>query len=110
MTRASQHSEGADHGHADDLAALLQAVLESAAVTEPAIRAAAYRGDKLPPPLSQYVAKVQRESYRITDADTQALLAAGYSPDAVFEVTVAAALGAAMWRLQAGLDALRQAR
>jgi hypothetical protein len=110
MGRANQHSQQADHRHADDLAALLQAVLESAAMTDHTTRAAAYQNDALPPPLRQYVAKVQAESYRITDADVQALLAAGHSQDAVFEITVAAALGAAMRRLEAGLGVLRKAR
>jgi hypothetical protein len=103
MTPASQPNLR----HADDLAALIHAVLEAPAVTEPALRAAAAHSQALPPPLSQYVAKVQRESHRLTEGDTQTLLSAGYSPDAVFEVTVAAALGAALERLEAGLNLLR---
>jgi hypothetical protein len=110
MAHANQHSQKADDRHADDLAALIRAVLESPAVADPATRAAAYQTDKLPPALRQYVAKVHGESYRITDGDVQALVAAGYSPDAVFEITVAAALGAAMRRLEAGLGVLREAR
>ena len=103
-------SEKADNRHADDVAELIRTVLEAPAVTAPATRAAAYHNNELPPPLGQYAAKVQAESYRITDDDIQALVAAGYSPDAVFEITVAAALGAAMQRLEAGLAVLRAAR
>ena len=47
-------------------------------------------------------------SYRVTDDDIEGLLAAGYSQDAIFEITVAAALGAASHRLEAGLRALKQ--
>src|SRR6188474_195038 len=103
-------NEKADGRHADELAALLRAVLDSPAVTDPATRAAAFDGDELPPPLGQYAAKVCGESDSITDDEVQALLAADCSPDAVFEVTVAAALGAAMERLEAGLSVLRERR
>jgi hypothetical protein len=110
MGPAKPRGEKAADRHADDLAALVRTVLEAPAFTEPAIRAAAFHNSELPPPLGPYVAKVQAESYRITDDDIQALVAAGYAPDAVFEITVAAALGAAMQRLEAGLAVLRAAR
>jgi alkylhydroperoxidase family enzyme len=110
MGSANQHSEKACQRHAEEVAALIGAVLESPAVTDPATRAAAYQSDELSPPLIDYVAKVRGESYRITDEDIQTLLTAGYSQDAVFEITVATALGAAMRRLEAGLGLLREAR
>ncbi len=110
MGHVSKHNEKADQRHADEVAALLRAVLESPTISDPATQTAAYKSDELPPPLSQYVAKVRGESYRITDDDVLALLATGYSQDAVFEITVAAALGAAMQRLEAGLCVLREAR
>jgi alkylhydroperoxidase family enzyme len=47
-------------------------------------------------------------SYRITDADIENLLAAGCSEDAIFEMTLAAAVGAASERLDAGLRTLRE--
>ena len=109
MEPANQQSENAYHRHAEEVTALLRAVLDSPAETEPATRAAAYQSDGLPPPLRQYVTKVRGESYRITDEDVQMLLSAGYSEDTVFEITVSAALGAAMRRLEAGLRALREA-
>jgi hypothetical protein len=110
MEPANQHSENAYRRHAEEVEALLRAMLESPAETDPATRAAAYRSDGLQPPLRRYVAKVHGESYRITEEDVQALLSAGYSEDAVFEITVAAALGAAMRRLEAGLGSLQEAR
>jgi len=111
MSRANlPGGEQADDRHADDVAELIRTVLKAPAVTAPATRAAAYHNNELPPPLGEYAAKVQAESYRITDDDIQSLVAAGYAPDAVFEITVAAALGAAMQRLEAGLGILREAR
>lgn len=51
-------------------------------------------------------ARVGSESYRVTDADIDALRAAGHSDDEIFELTVSAAVGAARVRLERGLAAL----
>ncbi len=61
----------------------------------------------IPPILAPYVDKVARHAYQVTDEDLAALAAAGLSEDAVFEVTVAAATGAGLARLERGLAALR---
>lgn len=53
--------------------------------------------------------KVRHASYRIADKDIEVVLAACGSEDAVFEMTLAAAVGAATDCLDAGLRALRQA-
>jgi alkylhydroperoxidase family enzyme len=53
------------------------------------------------------VDKVARHAYKVTDGDVAALQQAGSSDDAVFEVTVSAALGAALGRLERGMAALR---
>jgi hypothetical protein len=95
--------------HADGLSALLEAVLQSAGVTETTARAKAFAGDPLPPALEAYLAKVRGESYRVTDGDVGDLRAAGQSEDAIFELTVAAALGGAARGLAAALRALREA-
>ena len=63
-------------------------------------------GATLPPALTPYVDKVARHAYQVTDADVIAVRRAGNSEDAVFEITVAAALGAALGRLERGLAAL----
>ncbi len=60
----------------------------------------------LPADLRPYVDKVARHAYRVTDTDIIALRRAGHSEDAVFEITIAAALGAALGRLERGLAAL----
>lgn len=62
----------------------------------------------LPTDLQPYVAKVSRHAYKVTDRDVDALKAAGYSEDAIYEITVSAALGAALARLESGLNALRE--
>ena len=61
----------------------------------------------VPPALAAYVDKVARHAYRVTDEDLATLQRAGHSDDALFEVTVSAALGAALGRLERGLAALR---
>src|SRR2546423_4389512 len=63
--------------------------------------------DGVPVALQSYVDTVARHAYMVTDADVAALQAAGYSDDAIFEITVAAAVGAAMHRLERGMPALR---
>jgi hypothetical protein len=60
----------------------------------------------IPPALLPYLDKVVHHAYTVTDEDVEALKRAGLSEDQIFEATVAAALGAALERLQAGLAAL----
>lgn len=93
--------------HADLVAALRMAVFESPGETEPSSREAAGSGGPLPEPWASYAAKVRDHSYRVTDADIAALKAAGHGEEEIFEITVAAAQGAALRRLDAGLRALR---
>ena len=67
----------------------------------------ALAGADVPPALTAYLDKVARHAYKVTDEDLAALQRAGHSDDALFEVTVSAALGAALGRLERGLAALR---
>jgi hypothetical protein len=50
---------------------------------------------------------VALHAYKVTDEDLVALQRLGLSDDALFEMTVSAALGAAVCRLERGLAALR---
>ena len=59
-----------------------------------------------PPEFASYLEKVREHAYRVTDADVEALKAAGYSEDDIFEHTVAAAVAAGVERLDAGLSTL----
>lgn len=106
MSRSTADREAAHRRHADEIAALLQAVLTSPGATDPALRGAAYRGDAVPGSLADYLVKVRTQSYRVTDDDVNRMTA-GYSEDAVFELTIATALGAAHRQLEAGLRALQ---
>jgi hypothetical protein len=63
--------------------------------------------EDVPPALAAYVDKVAQHAYTVTDEDVGALQRAGTSDDALFELTVSAALGAALGRLERGLAALR---
>ncbi|GHO57905.1 hypothetical protein [Ktedonobacter robiniae] len=62
---------------------------------------------QVPAELERYITKVALYAYKVTDQDIEALCAAGYSEDAIFELTLSAALGAGMARLERGLSALK---
>lgn len=96
-----------------------RAALESEGVTDPSLRRAVFARSaelsggpaagmgEIPADLREYVDTVARHAYRITDEDLQALRRAGYSEDAIFEISVAAAVGAGLARLERGLGVLR---
>jgi alkylhydroperoxidase family enzyme len=92
--------------HRTFLDALVKDVLEQPGSAAPALRQAASRNRDLPAELAAYVGKVESSAYQVTDEEVAALAAAGYSEDQIFEITVAAALGAAVRRLEAGLAPL----
>jgi hypothetical protein len=71
-----------------------------------ALRDAAPPDRAAPADFAPYLDKVRNNAYRITDADVEALKAAGHSEDEIFEQTVSAAVGAGLSRLQAGLEAM----
>ena len=105
--------------HAANIQCLIDAVLTSPGDTDPALRRAvekqaaelggrsAAQTDQVPPELATYVKKVALHAYKTTEEDIEALRQAGYSEDAIFEITLSAALGAAMARLERGLAALK---
>ena len=101
----------------EDLTRLVDAVLSGPGKTTPELRravearAAALSGRQgtdatVPAELSGWVEKVARHAYRTTDEDIESLKAAGYSEDQLFELTVAAALGASRERLERALETL----
>jgi hypothetical protein len=61
----------------------------------------------VPAALRAYVDKVARHAYRVTDEEVEALGRAGYSEDAIFEITASVALAAGLGRLERGLAALK---
>jgi alkylhydroperoxidase family enzyme len=87
-------------------------VLESKGDTPAQLRWAVFHRhmDEVPAALRSYLSKVAEHAYKITDEDVDALKRAGYSDDAIFELTASAALGAAVTRLEKGLIALHESR
>ncbi len=99
------------------IAALIDGVLTEPGTTESdlrrlvAARAGALSGGQaadaaVPDDLSDWVAMVAQHAYKTTDQDVASLRAAGFSEDQIFEVTVAAAVGASRARLERALDAI----
>jgi alkylhydroperoxidase family enzyme len=71
-----------------------------------ALRASAQPERPAPTEFASYLEKVRTGAYAVTDADVEALKAAGYTEDEIFEQTVSAAVSAGLLRLDAGLKAL----
>ena len=113
-----------DQRYEDKTRSLTEAVLNSPGETDPAVRravearAAALAGrpaqagrptegtPEVPQALHSYIDKVPLHAYKTTDDDIQTLRTEGYSEDAIFELTLSAALGAGLARLERGLAAL----
>jgi hypothetical protein len=96
--------------HRAKLEALEAAILHDRGVLPPETRQAAASGDGTPEPFADYVDTIHRHAYRVTDRMVAGLKEAGAGEDEVFEISVAAAYGAARRRLDAGLRAVREAR
>jgi alkylhydroperoxidase family enzyme len=90
---------------AERLSALIDAVV-SAAGQLPVERRAAATGEPLPGPMGVFADKVRRRAYAVTDEDIDVLRQLGLNEDAIFELTIASAVGEASARLQAGLRAM----
>ena len=98
---------------------LIDAILTSPGETDPTLRRAIeeqsaqwsssspQQVEQVPPELVTYVKKVALYAYKTTEEDIEALRMAGYDEDAIFEITLSAALGAGMTRLERGLAALK---
>ena len=94
--------------HATDMQRLVDAVLAGPGTLDPNIRRAAAEAADVPEALRGYLDKVARHAYKVTDEDVEALRAAGYSEDQIFEATVSCALGASLRCLEAGLSAIER--
>lgn len=98
---------------------LVRSILTTPGDTDPALRQAVEArtaelggglGERtpgeIPEALRAYVDKVALHAYKVTDRDIDELKKAGYSEDAIFEITLSAALGAGQSRLERALAAL----
>jgi alkylhydroperoxidase family enzyme len=99
-------ADGRDTSLGDAVEGLRHTVLEAPATSDRALRAAAASGDPLPEAWQVYTAMVRDASYAVTDSDVGRLVTAGHSEDEVFEVTVAAAVGAALRGFNSGCRSL----
>jgi len=109
----------ASDSHAIYVQRLVEAVLTSEGDTDPSVRRAVEslsaqigghsmnQADAIPPELFSYVKKIALHAYKTTEEDIDGLRNADYSEDAIFEITLSAALGAGMARLERGLAALK---
>ena len=84
-----------------------RAAIDGPGRTDPALRQQVASGQP-PPELAALVQKVRDHAYKVTDGDVDALRAR-YSDDELFELIVAAAIGAAEDRLNAALTAVDDA-
>lgn len=108
-----------NNSHAEHLQQLIEAVLQSSGDTDASTRRAVEEycahpggsststGSDIPADVAAYLKKVALHAYKTTDEDIEALRQAGYSEDAIFEITLSAALGAGLARLERGLAALK---
>ena len=108
--------------HAANTQRMIEAVLTTPGDTDPALRRSvkqwaaelgsrpSAQSSEVLPELAVYVKKVALHAYKTTDEDIEALRNAGLSEDAIFEITLSAALGAGMARLECGLAALKGER
>ena len=88
-------------------AATRHAVVEGPGSTDSALRRQVASGQP-PPELTTLVRKIFDHAYRLTDDDVNALRA-HYGEEQLFELMVAAAIGASEYRLKAALAALETA-
>lgn len=78
--------------------AILRRAAEVAGVATPGAEGA------IPADIAPLVDKILRHAYKVVDGDIDALRAAGWADDALFDVIVSAAAGAGLARLARGLD------
>lgn len=92
---------------AELLAATRRSVLDGAGSTDASLRREVAAGAP-PAELAELVRKIRERAYTVTDEDVDRLRAR-YNEDQLFELIVAAALGAAGERVNAALDAVERA-
>ena len=95
-----------DDRFAPGRAALTAAILDGDGATARAERQAAYAGTPASPAAAALVATVRAHAYRVTDDQVAAVRAEGKDDAAIFELTVAAAVGQATRQLDHALAVL----
>jgi hypothetical protein len=92
--------------------ALVARVTRGPGVTSVQMRtgAAGADGVGLPAAVIPVIQKIRNHAYKVTDDDIAALRAAGLDDEAIFELTVAAAVGTAARRLDAAMEVIDATR
>ncbi|HET9839926.1 MAG TPA: hypothetical protein VFR84_16990 [Candidatus Angelobacter sp.] len=93
---------------------VLSSLLESPGQTDTSLRRAVFdrvrlRNGKVPENLLVLLGRIADQPWAVNDEDISQALAAGYSEDQLFELILAAATGAGVRRLDAGLRAMEEA-
>ena len=65
---------------------------------------------ELPAAAEPYLRKVALHAYKVLDREVDAMRVAGFTPEEIFEVTVAAAVSAGVTRMEIALSALEEVR
>lgn len=94
------------NAYADKLKRLEETVLFGPGDLDPLVRKVASVAGELRGVVGPYVMKVWERAHEITSEDIAALRHIGYSEDQIFELTISAALGAGLVRLESALSAL----
>jgi hypothetical protein len=92
----------------------LAALLEQPGATEQSLRRGVLEcnrsGDgQIPEGVRDFVDKIAAQPWTVSDEDFHRLRAAGYTESQLYEITLAAALGAGVARFDAGLRAIEEA-
>ena len=98
----------------DNLQHAVDALLSQPGETEASLRRIVLEqnrsgGGQLPGALRDLVDKIAHQPWTITDRDFAQLKTAGYSESQLYEITMAASLGAGLMRFDAGLRAIEEA-
>ena len=89
--------------------AIEQRILTGPGMASAELRAKSFADRDVPEPLADLLDNVAKRSFRVTDADFAAAVAAGFTEDQLFELVICAAVGESNRIYQSGLAALAEA-
>lgn len=107
--RAAGSSMRSDPSIAARLDELRERVTEGPGRLPSSVRRAAVDGGPVPPEAQAYTDKVRRHAYKVVDEDVAELEGAGWSEDQIFEITIAAAVGQGLSRLERARALMKEA-
>ncbi len=84
-----------------------RALRESVAARAPSLSGGPESTAELPEALQAWTDKIAQHAYKTLDREVDALKAAGYDEDQIFELTIAAAFGAANARFERAIGAVK---